>query len=171
VPPLDTGKLAKRLSKRLARGEDFERASTAVLKSMATAGGDPEFFEGVEPRTADYLDVREADSTSPAYDAAMKAARKMAERNNITIPQAFSAIWTSPENHQMTRDDHQHHMAKATRALALPGSTGPGLRPDQEPTYRKPIRGDGIAEEIVKAVRKGASFEIAASAALRRRAA
>jgi hypothetical protein len=170
-PPLDTAKLAARVEKGLARGEPFERAATAALrKSMASPGGEPETFAGVHPQMANTA-ITDASS---AYNRMMEKAQEVADATGETREAAFERVYRDPRNRAVVEQDKAQHFLRATKAAGpLTGSTGAGLRPDQQPNYRKPVVGDELSKRIVKALKRDPSltFEAAATAALRGKAA
>lgn len=158
-PPLETAKLAARVEKGLARGEPFERAATAALrKSMAT------------PQRADYTAVTEPDDP---FTKMWKAAQDASAESGEDPHAIFERIYADPRNREIVQQDKRSHFLKATgAALPLPPSTGPGLRPDQQANYRKPVHGDELTKQVVKLMKRdGLSFEAAATRALRGKAA
>jgi len=76
---------------------------------------------------------------TPAYQRMMAEARALMRSNpGLTEAAAFSRVYNDPEFANLTAADKQYHRTRATAAAApLAGSTGPGLKPDQQPDYEK----------------------------------
>lgn len=168
-PPLDTANLARQLAKGLALGETFEHAATRALHKVgATPGGEPETFAGVRPQMANTA-ITDASS---AYNRMMEKAQEVADATGETREEAFERIYADPRNAEIVREDKRDHFLRATKAAGpLTGSTGPGLRPDQMPNYRKPVVGTELTEKVQKLMKRGLTFEAAATAAIRGKAA
>jgi len=159
-PPLDAAKLARQVDKGLARGEPFETAATRALRKHLDVPIPP-------TASIDPVDV------SSAYGRMMKAARETAAETGESPEEVFARIYADPQNRDIVTADKRDHFLRATKsALPLPPSTGPGLRPDQQPGYRKPIHGDELTKQVVKLMKRdGLAFEAAATRALRGKAA
>jgi hypothetical protein len=159
-PPLDTAKLARQVGKGLARGEPFETAATRALRKQLDVPTPP-------TASIDPVDV------SSAYGRMMKAARETAAQTGETPVEVFARIYADPQNRDIVAADKRDHFLRATKsALPLPPSSGPGLRSDQMPGYRKPVHGDELTKQVNKLMKRdGLSFEAAATRALRGKAA
>jgi hypothetical protein len=175
-PPLDIAKIDRRIAKGLAKGQPFEVAATRALrKSMATAGGDPEYFENVRPGVADYTRVREIadpdDDVDDPFAKMWKAALDLSGENGETPEVNFSRIYEDPRNRNgVVAADKAHHLARTTaNALPLPGAK-PGWGPA---SAHNADWGDtaSVAKQIRKLRDRGLDFEHAATAVLRGRAA
>jgi hypothetical protein len=157
-PPLDTAKLAQQVAKGLAAGEPFERAATKALRKV----GGREPFAGVRPTTANTA------VTTVEFDTMMAKAQEVADATGETKEQAFARVYADPRNRETVQKDKERHLRRAYgAALPLP-SSGPGLRPDQQP-----VVGDELTKRVLKLRKRdpALTFEQAATQALRGRAA
>jgi hypothetical protein len=91
------------------------------------------------------MSIAPIDATS-AYEAMMRQARELMRRTpGMTEARAFAEVYSDPQNENLRAADKEHHFRRmiAGNPAALPppaGSTGPGLRPDQEPSFRKLLK-------------------------------